>query len=64
MKVTWESLEMDELSGSVGRKVLSEKTLILVMGVPSSGKTIISKRILSRVSAVYLHNNFIDDAIC
>jgi len=42
--------------------MLDRPTLILVMGVPASGKTTLSKEILKRIGAVYLDNNFLADA--
>jgi len=36
--------------------------LILIMGVPASGKTTIAKSIIKQIKAVYLDNNFIADA--
>lgn len=38
------------------------KKLILIMGVPASGKTTIAKLIIKKKKAVYLDNNFIADA--
>ena len=36
--------------------------LILVMGVPGSGKTTLAKQLLSSLACMYLDNNFIADA--
>jgi predicted kinase len=44
------------------RIVLGNTTLILIMGVPASGKTTLAKEILKRINAVYLDNNFLADA--
>lgn len=42
--------------------ILSQPTLILMMGVAASGKTTVSKLILERLHLTYLDNNFIVDA--
>lgn len=44
------------------RKPLQKTSLILLMGVPASGKTTMAKEILKRIWAIYLDNNFIADA--
>jgi predicted kinase len=44
------------------RHVLRHPALILIMGVAGVGKSTLSKRILKRLSAVYLDNNQIVDA--
>lgn len=36
--------------------------LILIMGVPASGKTTIAKMVIKQIKAVYLDNNFIADS--
>ena len=53
---------MNKFERNISKKIIDQSTLILVMGVPASGKTIIAKRILDKISAVYLDNNFIADA--
>ena len=42
---------------------MENKTLILVMGVPGTGKTTISKELIRLYHPVYLDNNFIADAL-
>jgi predicted kinase len=44
------------------RVILSQPTLLLVMGVAASGKTTLSRKILERLHLVYLDNNFVADA--
>lgn len=44
------------------RVILSQPTLLLVMGVAGSGKTTLSKKLLERLHFMYLDNNFIADA--
>lgn len=44
------------------RIVPKKKALILVMGVPGSGKTTLAKSLLQRMVCVYLDNNFVADA--
>ena len=45
------------------REVFDKAVLVLVMGLPGSGKTTLAKQILRRIVAVYMANNFLSDAI-
>lgn len=44
------------------RRLAPKSCLILIMGVAGTGKSTLSRAILSRISAVYLDNNHIADA--
>jgi predicted kinase len=50
------------ITGFSKRNILERLTLVLLMGVPGSGKTTLANEILKGIWLVYLDNNFIADA--